>query len=59
VNNYHLPQIPSAPARILIIEDDVELCTHLSNHLSRRGFALNSTHRGDQAWTWPCIRRWS
>ena len=48
MNSYHLRQLPSAPARILIIEDDVELCTHLSNHLSRRGFALNSTHRGDQ-----------
>ena len=45
VNTYHLT--PSPSPRILIIEDDVELCTHLSNHLSRRGFALNSAHRGD------------
>lgn len=47
VNNYHLSLSLSPSPRILIIEDDVELCTHLSNHLSRRGFALNSAHRGD------------
>ena len=38
----------SSSARILVIEDDVELCTHLCNHLSRRGFAMSSAHCGDQ-----------
>lgn len=38
----------SSSARILVIEDDVELCTHLCTHLSRRGFTLSSAHRGDQ-----------
>lgn len=48
VNTYHLSP-PSLPTpRILIIEDDVELCAHLSNHLSGRGFSLNSSHRGDE-----------
>lgn len=48
VNTYHLAASLSPSPRILIIEDDVELCTHLSNHLSRRRFSLNSSHRGDQ-----------
>lgn len=48
VNTYHLAPSLSPSPRILIIEDDVELCTHLSNHLSRRGFALNSAHCGGQ-----------
>ncbi|HAA38451.1 MAG TPA: DNA-binding response regulator [Pseudomonas sp.] len=48
MNTYHLAPTLSPAPRILIIEDDVELCTHLSNHLSRRGFALNSTQCGDQ-----------
>ncbi len=48
VNTYHLAASSLPSPRILIIEDDVELCTHLSNHLSRRGFSLNSSHRGDQ-----------
>lgn len=48
MNTYHLESAPAPTPRILIIEDDVELCTHLSNHLSRRGFALNCAHSGDQ-----------
>lgn len=47
MNTYHLAAPPSPAPRILIIEDDVELCTHLSHHLSRRGFSLSSAHRGD------------
>ncbi|MGF6099093.1 response regulator transcription factor [Pseudomonas sp. 18175] len=48
MNTYHLSLPPLPTPRILIIEDDVELCTHLSNHLSGRGFSLNSSHRGDE-----------
>ncbi len=44
---YQLPTRPQ-PARILIIEDDVELCAHLCANLSRRGFELSSSHRGDE-----------
>jgi two-component system response regulator PfeR len=46
VNNYQLPSV-LPPARVLIIEDDVELCAHLSAHLSRRGFEPSIAHRGD------------
>lgn len=44
------PQLlPTPPAtRVLIIEDDVQLCAHLCSHLARRGFELDSSHRADQ-----------
>ncbi len=48
VNTYHLSPSSLPLPRILVIEDDVELCTHLCNHLSARGFSLSSSHRGDQ-----------
>jgi len=35
--------------KILIIDDDVDICTLLSKFLTRNGFEVNSSHNGSQA----------
>lgn len=32
---------------VLLIDDDVELCSMLSDHLGRHGFHITAIHRGD------------
>lgn len=38
----------SSVTRVLIIEDDEALCSHLCTHLGRRGFELHSANRADR-----------
>ncbi|MFJ4141160.1 response regulator transcription factor [Pseudomonas sp. NPDC089734] len=48
MNKSHPQTSPDeTPVHLLLIEDDVQLRTHLSEHFTRRGFALSSSERGD------------
>lgn len=44
---------------ILLIDDDVELCSMLTDYLGRYGFRIASVHRGDTGLTEARARPWS
>ena len=47
-NEHPIPTMP-ADARILLVEDDRELCAMLSNFFSEHGMSLFAVHDGDEA----------
>jgi len=44
---------------ILIIDDDVELCSMLTQYLSKNGFRVTTAHRGDTGYKAALQRPWS
>lgn len=44
---------------ILLIDDDVELCTMVTDYLGRYGFRVSAVQRGDTGLTAACEGRWS
>jgi two-component system response regulator CpxR len=44
---------------VLLIDDDVELCSMLTEYLGRNGFHVNTAHRGDTGLKVARERRWS
>ncbi len=44
-----LSRRPNLPERILLVDDDRELCAMLSEYLAQEGFLVSSVHDGDEA----------
>ncbi|HEY6489162.1 MAG: response regulator transcription factor [Terracidiphilus sp.] len=44
---------------VLLIDDDVELCAMLTDYLSRNGFRVKATHRGDTGLVMAQQRQWA
>jgi len=44
---------------VLLIDDDVELCSMLTEYLGRNGFHVSTAHRGDTGLKVASERRWS
>lgn len=44
---------------ILLIDDDIELCSMLKEYLGKNGFAVTSSHRGDTGLKFARERAWS
>lgn len=44
---------------VLLIDDDVELCSMLTDYLGRHGFRISAVHRGDLGLTAACEKNWA
>lgn len=47
----------SHAGRVLIVDDDVELCELVSEYLRREGMETHVVHDGESGRRWPAITR--